>query len=249
MIVNKSKLSSIAEEDIHVIHKQVVEATNQITTIEEAASVNALCEVYLAVRNILQNIHVDPNDDNSPLLFKTVKLDNGQLSRIKHNQHNNEYAIGFPACFLHFVEMYWNVGQYRINEGKGRLRIHFVLNRLNNGDDDVELEGFRTFDIINQAINDNKAKFPALVNRFQLKYFDQPLSFDDGLQPYWIDYEVWFNDYSTYLYKNYVDAYVVMPPFTNHSDQLEEHNIHHHEDHLEPTIEEVAGFTDIEEQA
>jgi hypothetical protein len=124
------------------------------------------------------------------------------------------------------------------------MRIQYVLNRLNNSDAEYELEGYEIFQRINAAINSRKNEFPALLERFQLQYFDQPESFDDGVQPYWIDYEVWFSDYSGYRYKDYVDRYVVMPPFTNHSDQEKEFNTENHEDHKKPTFEEVVGFDD-----
>lgn len=243
MIVDKSILDALTQEEVEDIQEQVKETQqSKVTTIEEAATLNAMCEVYLAVRKILEGIHVDPDDENSPLLFKTIKIDNGQLVRIKHNEYNKEYALAFPACFIHFIDMYWNVGSYRINEGKGVLRLHYVLNRLNNGDDDVEMDGFRAFTLINDAINEHKAEFPALVNRFQLQYWDQPLTFDDGVQPYWIDYQIWFYDYTSYKMKDYVDRYVVIPPFTNHSDQEPECNTENHENHSEPTIEEAARY-------
>lgn len=243
MIVDKSILDALTQEEVEDIQEQVKETQqSKVTTIEEAATLNAMCEVYLAIRKILEGIHVDPDDENSPLLFKTIKIDNGQLIRIKHNEYNKEYALAFPACFIHFIDMYWNVGSYRINEGKGVLRLHYVLNRLNNGDDDVEMDGFRAFTLINDAINARKAEFPALVNRFQLQYWDQPLTFDDGVQPYWIDYQIWFYDYTSYKMKNYVDRYVVIPPFTNHSDQEPESNTENHENHPEPTIEEAAQY-------
>lgn len=243
MIVDKSLLNSLTPDEADAIQEQVQETKKPgVTTIEEAVTMNAMCEVYLAVRRILEGIHVDPNNENSPLLFKTIKIDNGQLLRIKNNDHNKEYALAFPACFIHFIDMYWNVGTYRINEGKGVLRLHYVLNRLNNGDDDVEMDGFRAFTLINDAINQHKSEFPALVNRFQLQYWDQPLTFDDGVQPYWIDYQIWFYDYTSFRMKDYVDRYVVVPPFTNHSDQLPENNTDEHENHPDPTIEEAAQF-------
>jgi len=38
------------------------------------------------------------------------------------------------------------------------------------------------------------------------------------LQAFWIDYEVWFREISAWEYRDWVKRYVVMPPFTNHSD-------------------------------
>ncbi len=190
---------------------------------EEMVKTNAIAEAYKAVRKILESIPSDPDDPNSPPLFKTIKMDNGQLSRVKLDKWNQEYGIAFPAVFIHFIDVYYNQGAARISEGKGVMRIHYVLNRLNNSDDgeDGELEGLMVYQRIVAAIESNKTQFPALVSRFQLQYWDQPLSFDDGLQPYWIDYQIWFSDYTAYRYKDYVDAYIVQPPFTNHSDQNE----------------------------
>lgn len=190
---------------------------------EEMVKTNAIVEAYKAVRKILESIPSDPDDPNSPPLFKTIKMDNGQLSRVKLDKWNQEYGIAFPAVFIHFIDVYYNQGTARISEGKGVMRIHYVLNRLNNSDDgeDGELEGLMVYQRIVAAIESNKTQFPALVSRFQLQYWDQPLSFDDGLQPYWIDYQIWFSDYTAYRYKDYVDAYIVQPPFTNHSDQNE----------------------------
>lgn len=245
MIVDKKKQADI--------QAQVADAVNDTEepsvdlknlTVEEAIKVNALAEVYLALRSILEGIHINPDDDESPLLFHTIKLDNGQLTRIKTNEFNKEYAIGFPACFIHYINMNWLVGQSNVNAGRCTVRLHYVLNNLNNGDDDVELSGFRAYELINSAINANKDKFPALVNKFQLAYWDMPESFDDGVQPYWIDYEVAFNDYTSYRYKDYVERYIVMPPFTNHSDQEPENNQDGHGNHTEPTIEDAAKFDD-----
>lgn len=195
-------------------------------TIEEVIDENPMVGAYKAIREILAAIPSDPNDENSEPLFKTIKLDNGQLDRIKMNTYNNEYGIAFPAVFIHYIDIYYNVGAARIAEGRGTMRIHYVLNRLNNSDDgeEGELEGLEVYRRIISAIESKKATFPSLINRFQLQYWDQPESFDDGLQPYWIDYQIWFNDYTAYRYKDYVDVYAVQPPYTNFSDQNETAN-------------------------
>jgi hypothetical protein len=215
---------------------------SEITTEQEIYEVNALCEVYKAVRSILSDLKSDENDPGSPPLFRTIKINNGQLNRLKNNKWNKEYAIAFPAVFIHFIDVRYLVQQSRIGEGRAVARIQYVLNTLNNSDDERELEGFELFQRINGAIQGRKNEFPALTSRFQLTYWDQLESFDDGLQPYWIDYEVWFSEYSSYRYKDYVERYIVMPPFTDHDDQLPECNENNHARHGEPTIEEVTGF-------
>lgn len=240
MIIDKHK--PLAQEEEKLIQQTV--SQSEVSQEEEVFTTNALCEVFKAVKNILSDLRLDESDPNSPPLFHTIKLNNGQLSRLKNNKWNKEYALAFPAVFLHFINVYYLVQQSRIGEGRATMRIQYVLNRLNNSDAEHELEGYEIFQRINSAIQDRKGEFPALTSRFQLTYFDQPESFDDGLQPFWIDYEVWFSEYSSYRYKNYVDRYVVAPPFTNHSDQNSECNTELHENHSEPTIESAAGFQD-----
>lgn len=216
--------------------EETVEGTEVVAT-----QMNPLTAAYNAVREILMTIREDENDPDSPPYFKTIKFDNGQLARVKGSKRNLEYPIVFPAVFIHFIDVNYNVGQSNIAEGKGSMRIHYVLNRLNNSDDVVETEVLEMFSRINGAIQEQKGKYPALSKRFQLAYWDQPLSFDDGLQPCWIEYDIWFNDYTAYTQRDYVERYIVVPPFTDHSDQLEEHR-NGHEDHNEPLYEDLPGF-------
>ena len=240
MIVDKHSKPDIPVEPVDT-PPQSPEETDGI---QEAVETNAMIGAYKAVRKILESIKKDPNDPKSPPLFKTIKLDNGQLSRIKNNSHNLEYGIAFPAVFIHFIDVYYNVGTSMIAEGKGTMRIHYVLNRLNNSDDEVECEGLEVYKRIVAAIEAHKADFPALVSRFQLAYWDQPLTFDDALQPYWIDYQIWFQDYTAYAFKNYKDVYVTVPPFTQPSDQNEIANPDNMPNHESPKFEDVAGFED-----
>lgn len=240
MIVEKHK----KQEEEEVVKTETTETAQTTYELQEEVETNPMIEAYKTVRSILETIKEDENDDTSPRLFKTIKLDNGQLARIKGSKLNEEYGIAFPAVFIHFINIYYNQGSYKIAEGKGTMRIHYVLNRLNNSDDgeEGELEGLKVYKRIIAAIEDNKANFPSLINRFQLQYWDQPLSFDDGLQPYWIDYQIWFNDYTSYTQKNYVDAYAIVPPFTQHSDQNEIANPDNLPNETEPKFEDIAGF-------
>lgn len=224
-----------------IVDKTPKQTNTDVVTEDEVVQISPLTAAYNAVREILETIREDENNPDSPPYFKTIKLDNGQLNRIKNNKHNLEYSVVFPAVFIHFIDVYFNVGQSNIAEGKGIMRIHYVLNRLNNSDDIVEAEMFEMFARINAAIQDNKGKYSALSKRFQLAYWDQPQSYDDGLQMCWINYDIWFNDYTAYRERNYVERYIVFPPFTNHSDQDEE-NRNGHEDHKDTTYDDVSGF-------
>ncbi len=210
------------------------------TTIEETED-NPIINVYKAVRRVLESLYVDPKDESSGRLFKTIKVDNGQFERIVRSKGNTEYAVAFPAAFIRFVNVRFLVAQQRIGEGRATMRIRFVLNNLNNSDDNVECEGFDVFQRINDAIQDAKDVEPALNERCNLTYFDMPASLDNGLQPYWIDYEIWFRTSSSFQYRNWVERYIVIPPFTNHSD-APEHDNDNHGDHNEPTFDDVAHF-------
>lgn len=242
MIVDKNKDKAVQPVVPETPTMSSVKTRQTRITEQEAAETNAMVEAYKAVRQILAAIPRDPNDPNGEPLFKTIKLDNGQMSRIKMNTFNNEYAIAFPAVFIHYIDIYYNQGTAKISEGRGTMRIHYVLNRLNNSDDgdEGEQEGLNVFSRIVAAIEANKASFPSLVSRFQLQYWDQPLSFDDGVQPYWIDYQIWFSDYTAYRYKDYVDTYVVQPPYTNFSDQNEIANPEHTPDDKTITYDETS---------
>lgn len=238
MIVDKKILQPLVDDTAQTT------TTDTENTEEEKYTVNCLCDVYKALKSILSTLLVDDTNPGSEKLFKTIKMDNGQLARIKGKKLNEEYGIGFPAAFIHFINVRYLVSQSRIGEGRATVRIHYVLNDLNNSDDEIELKGYKIFQQINDAIQSQKGSYPALTQRFQLQYFDQPDSMDDGLQPFWIDYEVWFTEYSASRYRHYVTRYLVVPPFTNHSDQKPENNVDKHEDHKEPTYDEVSGFVD-----
>lgn len=210
---------------------------------------NPLGDIFKAVRQIIKDIKKDPNDPNSPPLFKTVKINYGQLSRIKHDKHNYETAISFPAAFINFINVRWLVQTARIGEGRAELRICFVLNRLNPEDDEFQTEGFEVFQRINHAMNQSRSSLPSFTDRMQLTFFDQVENYDDSLQQYWITYEVWFKDYTDYEYKNYVERRLVIPPFTNHSDQdNNDYELLEHGNHKDPTFDEVSSFGDAEEQ-
>ena len=238
--VNQSDVDSAVMQALSGDTTTVAEKTT--VTLEEV-ELNPIEEVYNAVRRVLESIHEDPNDSTSPLLFRTVKVDNGQFERIVRTKGNTEYAIAFPAAFIRFVNVRYLVAQQRVGEGRATLRIRFILNDLNNSDDVMETRGFRIFEQINVAIQDAKDSEPALNERCNLTYFDMPESLDNGLQPYWIDYEIWFRTMAAYQYRNWVERYLVIPPFTNHSDQDAENNMDKHENHETPKYDEVSGFT------
>lgn len=207
-------------------------------TIEEVEN-NPLEEVYLATRRVLESV-MDP-DNPTKRLFRTVKVDNGQFERIVRTKGNTEYAVAFPAAFIRFVNVRFLTSQQRIGEGRATMRIRYVLNDLNNSDDTVETRGFRVFHSINDAIQDAKDVEPALNERCNLTYWDMLESLDNGVQPYWIDYEIWFRTSSSFQYRNWVERYIVIPPFTNHAD-APDHDEDNHGQHKAPLHDDVSDF-------
>ncbi len=214
---------------------QVEEPT---VTLPETVALNPIIEIYKAVKRALKTIREDAENPLSPQLFKTISIDNGQFSRIIHDT-NMEMEVAFPAVFIHFINVNYLVQQQRIGEGRATMRVRFILNTLNNSDEDKECLPFEVFQRVNIAIQDAKNYEPALNERCNLTYFDMPTT-SNMLQAYWVDYEVWFRETSAFKYRNWVERYVVIPPFTNHSDQDHENNTSSHPDHDEPEYEEVS---------
>ena len=164
--------------------------------VPEEVSENPFVNMYEAVRRALFTLREDADNPLSPPYFKTVRMDNGQFDRIIRSD-NMEYETAFPAVFIHFVNVRYLVQQQRIGEGRATMRIRFILNNLNNGDDSMECEPFRIFQRINMAIQDAKSYEPALNERCNLLYFDMPTT-TNMLQAYWVDYEVWFRESSAW---------------------------------------------------
>jgi hypothetical protein len=201
---------------------------------------NPMVDVIEAILSILKDIPEDENNPDGPKLFKTVKANTGQLTRIRSSTANTESQFSFPAALAHLINVRWLVSTDRIGEGRADLRICYILNRLDYNDDEYQTECMKVFQRINTALNDNKNKFSVLTERLQLTYWDQVESFDDGLQQCWITYEVYFRDYSSYRYKNFVTRYLVVPPFTDHSDQNETANPNHLPDHKDISYKDVS---------
>lgn len=217
----------------------VVEAERVSTTEPEEISENAFVNVYQAVKRAIKTISENPNDPQSPPLFQTISLDNGQFARIVRNR-NLEFEVAFPAIFIHFINIRYLVQQQRMGEGRATMRIRFVLNALNNSDSDHECDAFLIFQRLNVAIQDAKDHEPALNERCNLVYFDMPET-TNMLQAYWADYEIWFRESSAWKYRNWVERYLVMPPFTDHLD-APSHDITHHCCHPEASYDAASDF-------
>lgn len=208
-------------------------------SIPEEVTKNPFAEMYYAVKRALLTIRENPEDPTSSPFFKTIAIDNGQYLRIIRDT-NLEMEVAFPAIFVHFVNVRYLVQQQRIGEGRATMRVRFILNNLNNSDPDKECEPFEVFQRINVAIQDAKNREPALNERCNLTYFDMPQT-TNMLQAYWIDYEVWFREISAWKYRDWVERYLVIPPFTNHSD-APQYDAENHDNHSKPIYKESSGL-------
>lgn len=221
-----------------IITSPVSTEVPKVSILEEVIK-NPFVEMYQAVRRTLLTIRENPEDPTSPPFFKTINIDNGQYLRIIRDT-NMEMEVAFPAIFIHFVNVRYLVQQQRIGEGRATMRVRFILNNLNNSDPDMECEPFEVFQRINVAIQNAKSKEPALNERCNLTYFDMPQT-TNMLQAYWVDYEVWFREISAWKYKDWVERYLVMPPFTNHSD-APQHDTNSHGNHSKPIYKDSSGL-------
>lgn len=213
--------------------------TFSVGTEPEEVAENPFVNMYQAVRRAILTIRENPDDPSSPAFFRTIAIDNGQFARIVRNE-NTEYETAFPAVFIHFVNVRYLVQQQRIGEGRATMRVRFILDTLNNSDPERECDPFIVFQRLNTAIQDAKDREPALGERCNLTYFDMPQT-TSMLQAYWIDYEVWFRETSAWKYRNWVERYLVMPPFTQHTD-APEHDTAGHGHHPDPTYDAATGF-------
>lgn len=229
----------------NVIQSDNVPLADVLTVIPEAVSENPFVEMYNAVKRALYTIKENEDNPMSEPFFKTIQIDTGQYLRIIRDE-NMEFEIAFPAIFIHFINVRYLVQQQRLGQGRATMRIRFVLNTLNNQDPERECDPFIIFQRLNVAIQDAKNTEPALNERCQLQYFDMPTT-ANMLQAYWVDYEVWFRESSAWKYREWIPRYIVMPPFTNHSD-APEHDKNNHGDHKAPGYDEVSGndLSDIE---
>lgn len=180
---------------------------------------NGPMDVLKAFKTILREVKWEYGVPDSPVIFKTVQIDDGQYERIISPSGNKEETMGFPAAFVHFINWRYLVQQSRINEGRAELRIRFILNSLNVHEDDHDMDVYYVAERIHQTVQENISKYECLQERCQLEYIDPMESFDHGLQPCWMTYEIWFKQKNIWITRNKIYKKFVCPPFTNHADQ------------------------------
>lgn len=190
-----------------------------VVSVPEQVASNGPIDVLKAMKEILRSVTWQWNVANSPKIFKTVQVDDGQYERIISPDGNKEETLGFPAAFVHFIDWHYLTQQSRISEGRATLRIRFILNSLNVHEDGHDMDVYYVAERIHQTIQENVPNYPCLQERCQLQYIDPMESFDRGLQPCWMTYEIWFKQSNIWASRNIIYKNVVCPPFTNHADQ------------------------------
>ena len=180
---------------------------------------NGPMDVLKAMKEILRSVTWEYGVPGSPKIFATVQIDDGQYERIISPSGNKEETLGFPAAFVHFINWRYLVQQSRINEGRAELRIRFILNSLNVHEDGHDMGVYYVAERIHQTIQESISKYECLQERCQLEYIDPMESFDHGLQPCWMTYEIWFKQRNIWASRNKIYKKFVCPPFTNHADQ------------------------------
>ena len=238
-VISDNKQSILATPIEEAIADDVVEIPEQVAS-------NGPIDVLKAMKAILKSVTWQYGVPDSPQIFKTVQVDDGQYERVISTKGNLEEPIGFPCAFVHFINWHYLVQANRINEGRSELRIRFILNRLNNHDGDNDMEVYYVAERIHQTIVENIPNYPCLQERCQLMYVDPMESFDHGLQPCWMTYEIWFRQTNIWITRRKIYKKLVMPPFTNHADQdptFENINPHNHNNLDHPrTYNEATEF-------
>lgn len=239
MIVDKKSKQVISGNEKSPIAPPEEIPDDEVRVVYQQMPSSGIIEVFKAIKAILRDVRWEYGNPESEPIFKTVMLDSGQFERITKNGANLEDGIAFPAVFIHFINMYWLKPTARVKDGRATLRVRFIMNRLNVHDnDDTESEGFYVAQRIKQDFEEKRYNYEALQERLSLDYFDQVNSFDNSLQPWWMNWEVWFKETSVWVSRKLTKRFVVFPPFVNHYDQTdpEKQNIHGHNNLDHPTL-------------
>ena len=218
MIVDKKDKSVVSGNKNSALYSPAPEDEAVVKKPEQIPS-NGPIDVLTAMKEILRNVTWEYGVSGSPKIFRTVQIDDGQYERIINAKKNKEETMGFPAAFIHFIDWNYLVKAARINEGRATLRIRFILNSVNVHDDGHDTDVYYVAERIHQTIQESIALYPCLQERCQLEYVDPMESFDHGLQPCWMTYEVWFRTTSIWITRNKIYKKLVFPPFANHADQ------------------------------
>lgn len=219
MIIDKKSKHVLSGNKQSVLASTDKKSEDKVADTPVQVEPNGPADVLKAIKEILRKVTWEYGVESSPLIFKTVQIDDGQYERIISSKGNQEETMGFPAAFVHFINWHYLVQQARINEGRAVLRIRFILNSLNIHEDGHDMDVYYVAERIHQTIQEKISQYECLQERCQLQYIDPMESFDHGLQPCWMTYEIWFKQANIWIRRNKMYKKFVCPPFTNHADQ------------------------------
>lgn len=238
MIIDKKSKQVISDNTESVLHTKPRVTEEQPIEKPVQIEANGPVDVLKSIIDILKQVTWEYGVPNSPKIFKTVQYDDGQYERIIRKSGNTEEAISFPAAFVHFIDVNWITSAQRFNDGRAILRIRFMLNRLDTHNSEHSMDVYYVAERIHQTIIELRGNYECLTKKCNLTYVDPLESFNNGLQPCWLTYEIWFTTINIWVTRNKVLRKIVMPPFTNHSDQDQsdpDTNIHNHTNISHPT--------------
>lgn len=252
MIVDKkNKNNVVSKNSANAQHTQPAASTGPVSYDPSEMPYNGIIEVFKAIKTILKETRWKYNDPDSDLIFKTVQFNAGQYEYEVTGHMNTMYEIAYPAAYISFINMRWISSQNTINEGTAELRIQYVMNTLNNLDDNKDTELFYVGQRIIQTIQERRPEFPCLNKECKLTFMDTATYMHNGLQSCWLTYSIKFTEISVWAERNRIRRFIVAPPFTNHSDQKdpEIQNIHHHTNASHPrSYDEATSFDLLEEK-
>lgn len=249
MIKDKKSGQIISDNETSAVAKAKESySTDEVVEVPEQIEAGGPIDVINAFKEMLSQVTWQYGVTNSPKIFKTVQYDDGQYNRIIRKTANLEEGIAFPAVFVHFINVNWLVSAQRFKEGRAELRVRFILNRLDTHNPEHDTDIYYVAERIHQTVTELKGNYSCLSKRCNLTYVDPMESFDNGLQPCWMTYDIWFDTTSIVVTRNKVYRKIVTPPFTNHSDQDQSDpttNIHGHTNLSHPTTyDEATNFQD-----
>lgn len=251
MIVDKRTGTLVSDNATNSQHEIKIDP-DEIIEVEERSEMpdNGIIDVYNAIKEIVRGVRWRYYEPKSEKIFHTVQFNGGQYEFIVTGDSNPMAEIGFPAAFIHFINIRWTQNQQSINEGSAELRIQIVMNILNNYDDDKDTEIFYVAQRVIQTIQEERPKYPALAKECKLTYMDTATSYHSGLQSLWLTFSVKFTEINVWVKRKTVRRFIVAPPFTNHSDQKnpETQNIFHHTNADHPRTYEDAAHFDLKNE-
>lgn len=219
MIVDKKNNQVVSGNKDSALAKPEADEIQETPEVPLQISPNGPIDVLKALIEILESVTWEYGVENSPKIFRTVQVDDGQYERIISPSGNKEETIGFPAAFVHFINWRYLVEQARIDEGRAEIKIRFILNNIDTHSGGHQFDVYYVAERINQTIQEMKGNYESLAERCQLEYIDPMESFDKSLQPCWMTYEVWFRQTNIWFTRRRALKNFVCPPFTNHYDQ------------------------------